>query len=286
MKFAVRAGIALLVLTGPIRADTVASGFGLTLEGGWSQANFTRDYAGQLGPTAFYTQYFTPDAGHFGKAALTYGFAPNWDAELSFSGQSFPTSLKGSFVGCCIVSTWTALEMKTVGLDIGLHRQFGNAEVRFGGGVAASDIRSDLRVNVVGFGAGLTNGDTFDAQHYRGIGPKLSVDVSLRLPGTDTERLIAGVDVASLWGEVTQDRSTPDGIGGQIIEADSADRRLLRTGIYLGLSVPVANGAIRGGLRHDFVKVSGDDPLATGVDSFLQQGVGATTLFVGYNLRF
>ena len=71
-----------------------------------------------------------------------------------------------------------------------------------------------------------------------------------------------------------------------MLAAGSAKRQLLRAGVYLGLSVPVAKGTISGGLRHDFVRVSGNDPLETGVDGFLQQGVGATTLFFGYGLKF
>jgi hypothetical protein len=286
MNIKMGAGISLLVaLAGPARSENLPN-FSLTLDGGWSQSDFTRAYIQQLGSAQYYSQYFTPDAGHYGKAALSFGFAADWDAALAFSGQSFPTSLKGSFLGCCILSTWTSVEMKQVDLDIGLHRQFGATDVRFGGGVIGSDIRTDTHENVVGFGGGLNTGDTYDAQHFRGIGPKLSLDVSLRLPGTETERLIAGLDVASIWGDLTQDRSTPDGGGGQVVAAESARRQLLRAGVYLGLSVPVATGTIRGGVRHDFVQVSGDDPLESRVDGFLQQGVATTTLFFGYGMNF
>jgi Legionella pneumophila major outer membrane protein precursor len=287
MNIGTGAGVVLLAaFGGSVRAEDGASGFALTLDGGWSQSTFTRAYAVQLGSAQYYGEYFTPDDGHFGKAALSYGFATNWDVGLSFSGQRFPTSLNGAHLGCCTLSTWTSLEMKDVSLDIGLHRQFGSADFRFGAGVMATDIQTDMRINVLGFGPGLTNGNTFDTQRFRGIGPKLSLDVALRLPGTETERLIAGIDVATLSGDLTQDRSTPDLGGGQVIESATANQRLVSAGVYLGLSVPTSKGTIRGGLRHDFVEVSGEQPLSSDDDSILQQGVGATTLFLGYSLTF
>lgn len=286
MRIASGAGVALLIaFIGPVQAEGT-SRFALTFEGGWAQADFTRAYSQQFGPAQFSGRYFTDDAGHYGKAALSYGFAPGWDVELSVSGQAYPTSLKGAFLGCCILSTWTSLEMTEIGLDIGLHRQFGTTDIRFGGGLTGSEIRADLRQNVVGSGVGLDSGDTYDTQHFRGIGPKLSVDATFRLPGAESERLIAGLEVATLWGDLAQDRSVPDGGGGQILSSGSENRQLISAGLYLGLSVPLANGTVRGGVRHDFVQAMGGDPIASGVDGFLQQGIGATTLFFGYSQTF
>ncbi|MEO8532042.1 MAG: Lpg1974 family pore-forming outer membrane protein [Deltaproteobacteria bacterium] len=285
MKSGIGAGFALLVaLAGPLHAQD-APRFGLTLEGGWSQSDFTRAYAGTQGPAANYTQFFTDDAGHYGKAALSFGFAKDWDTRLSFSGLSFPTSLKGSFLGCCILSTWTSVEMKAVDLDVGLHRQFGGADVRFGAGVVSMEVQSDLHQNVIGSSFQLVSGDTYDTQKFTGIGPKLSVDVSLRVPKANGERLIAGLSVATLSGDLEQERSAPDGIGGQVDSSGSVRRELVNAGAYLGLSLPIGSGDFRGGFRRDFVEVSCDDPLAIGT-GFLQAGVASTTFFLGYDLKF
>ncbi|MFY0633713.1 MAG: hypothetical protein JXQ91_07870 [Vannielia sp.] len=248
-------------------------------EGGFAWSDYSKDSFGseKLGD-------FNEDFGYYGSLSVSRGITTEWDWRLSVNHLRFrPNDVTLQEEGDTAFME-TGVRSTMADFDFGrlVTVNGGATDLRFGVGLTAGTVNQSLDK---GIEFGSESGNATDADlRFKGIGPRMSADVSHRIGGDSGGfRVIGGAEISPMYGEYEVDKGFTAYDGEDSREdgfSDSQSGRLLRTSAYVGLAFDTNDRTtFKGGIRGTGFSDLSDDRL-------FEDPTVSYTAFIGMDVRF